>query len=80
MQRNQIAMRAQQDLAKLDREITDHRRRTNAQINNQMFHNLMGTEEFVNPITKKVEVGSENPVLAEVSPPRACLDGPTGRL
>jgi hypothetical protein len=58
MQRNQIAMRAQQDIAKLDREITEHRRRTNAEINNQTFHNLMGTEEYVNPLTKKVEVGS----------------------
>ncbi len=32
MQRNQIAIRAQQDIAKLDREITEHRRRTNAEI------------------------------------------------
>jgi len=58
MQRNQIAVRAQQDIAKLDREITEHRRRTNAEINNQSFHNLMGTEEYVNPLTRKVEVGS----------------------
>jgi hypothetical protein len=58
MQRGGIALRAQQDIAKLDREITEHRRRTNAEINNQTFHTLMGTEEYVNPLTKKVEVGS----------------------
>jgi hypothetical protein len=56
--RNEIAIRTQQEIARLDREIVEHRRRTNSEINNQMFHNLMGTEEYVNPISKKVEVGS----------------------
>lgn len=58
IQRNEIAIRSQQDIQRLDREITEHRRRTNAEIQNQMFHNLMGTDEYVNPLTKKVEVGS----------------------
>jgi hypothetical protein len=58
LDRNHIAKRAQDEIARIDREITDHRRRTNAEINNQMYHNLMGTEEYVNPITKKVETGS----------------------
>lgn len=58
MQRNEIAIRTQQDIARLDREIVEHRRRTNAEINNQMYHTLMGTEEYVNPITRKVETGS----------------------
>ena len=56
--RGEIALRTQQDLARLDREIVEHRQRTNAEINNQAFHNLMRTEEYVNPITRKVEVGS----------------------
>lgn len=56
--RNEIAVRTQQEIARLDREIVEHRRRTNAEINNQMYHNLMRTEEYVNPLTKKVEVGS----------------------
>lgn len=56
--RNEIAIRSQQDVARLDREIVEHRRRTHAEINNQMFHNLMGTDEYVNPVSKKVEVGS----------------------
>jgi hypothetical protein len=58
--RNEIHIRTQEEIARLDREIVEHRRRTNAEINNQMFHNLMGTEEYVNPITKKVEVGSNS--------------------
>jgi hypothetical protein len=58
IQRNEIALRTQQEIQRLDREIVEHRRRTNAEINNQMYHNLMRTEEYVNPITKEVEVGS----------------------
>lgn len=56
--RSEIALRTQQELARLDREILEHRRRTNAEINNQAFHNLMRTEEYVNPITRKTEIGS----------------------
>ena len=58
IQRNEIAIRSQQDIERLDREITEHRRRTNSEIQNQTFHNLMGTDEYVNPLTKKVETGS----------------------
>lgn len=57
--RGEIALHTQQELARLDREMVEHRQRTNAEINNQAFHNLMRTEEYVNPITKKVEVGSQ---------------------
>ncbi|MBI4906553.1 MAG: hypothetical protein HY820_23190 [Acidobacteria bacterium] len=58
MERNEIALRTQHEIQKLEREIVEHRRRTNAEINNQMHHNLMRTEEYVNPHTKEVEVGS----------------------
>ncbi len=58
IQRNEIALRTQQEIQRLDREIVEHRRRTNAEINNQMYHNLMRTEEYVNPLTKQVEIGS----------------------
>ncbi|MBL8176372.1 MAG: hypothetical protein JNK48_16975 [Bryobacterales bacterium] len=58
IQRNEIAIRTQEEVTRLDREIVEHRRRTNAEINNQMYHNLMGTEEYVNPLSKRVEVGS----------------------
>jgi hypothetical protein len=56
--RSEIALRTQQEIARLDREIVEHRRRTNAEINNQMYHSLMGTDEYVNPLTRKVETGS----------------------
>jgi hypothetical protein len=58
IQRNEIALHTQQEIQRLDQEIVEHRRRTNAEINNQMYHNLMRTEEYVNPLTKEVEVGS----------------------
>lgn len=58
IERNEIALRTQQEIQRLDREIVDHRSRTNAEINNQMYHNLMRTEEYVNPLTKEVEAGS----------------------
>ena len=58
IQRGDIAIKTQQDIARLDREIVEHRRRTNSEINNQMYHNLMGTEEYVNPLTRKTEIGS----------------------
>jgi len=58
IQRGEIARRTQEEIARLDREIVENRRRTNAEIQNQMHHNLMGTEEYVNPITREIEVGS----------------------
>jgi len=44
MQRSQIALRTQQEVQRLDREMVEHRQRTNAEIDSQMFHNLMRTE------------------------------------
>ena len=58
IKRNEIAIRTQEEIQRLDREIVEHRRRTNSEINNQMYHNLMGTDEYVNPHTKRVEIGS----------------------
>ena len=50
-------MNEHSEIARLDREITEPRR-TNVEIDKQMYHSLMGTEEYVNPLTKKTEVGS----------------------
>jgi hypothetical protein len=58
MQRGDIAIKTQQEIARLDQEIVEHRRRTNAEINNQAYHNLMGTEEYINPLNKNTEIGS----------------------
>lgn len=45
-------------LQQMDAEITQHQAQTNAQINNDMFKNLTGQEEFRNPYTNEVETGS----------------------
>ena len=58
MQRSEIAAQTQRDLAELDKQITDHRRTTNSEIHNDMFLTLTDQEEYVNPYTKEVEVGS----------------------
>jgi hypothetical protein len=58
MIRSGIAMDLQRYLADIDRQITDHRQRTNAEINNDAYLNLTGQEEYVNPYTNKVERGS----------------------
>jgi len=58
LQRSQIVIDTQRELARIDREITAHRQRTNAEINNDMFLTLNNQEEYINPYTNKVEVGS----------------------
>jgi len=58
MQRSQIVIDTQREIQRIDREITEHRRITNAEINNDMFLNLTEQEEYVNPYTKEVEIGS----------------------
>lgn len=45
-------------LQQMDAEITNHKAQTNAQINNDMFLNLTGQEEYVNPYDNKIETGS----------------------
>ena len=49
VKRNEIAIRSQEEIARLDREIAEHRRRTNSEINNQMYRNVMGTENTLTP-------------------------------
>ncbi len=55
IQRGEIARQTQQEIARIDREIVEHRRNTNAEINNDMFLTLTGQEDFVNPFTNEVE-------------------------
>jgi len=43
----------------LDQEILENQRRTNYEINNDMFLTLMEQEEYVNPYTGDVEIGSD---------------------
>jgi hypothetical protein len=56
--RSGIAMDTQRYIADVDRQITEHRQRTNAEINNDAYLTLTGQEEYVNPFTNKVEQGS----------------------
>ncbi len=53
-----IALETQQAVAQIDREITEHRARTNTEINNDMFLNLTGQEDYTNPFTGETERGT----------------------
>jgi hypothetical protein len=53
-----IALQTQQAVAQIDREITEHRARTNAEINNDMYLNLTGQEDYTNPFNGETERGS----------------------
>lgn len=50
--------RTLQQMQDIDRQITDHRRKINAEIHNDMFLTLMEQEEYVNPFTGEAEMGS----------------------
>ena len=51
-------LQIQQQMQQVDREIQENRMRTNAEIMNDNYLNLMELEEYVNPITNEVETGS----------------------
>ncbi len=42
----------------LDRDITAHRQQTNAEIQNDMYLTLTDQEEYINPYTNEVEIGT----------------------
>ena len=58
VKRGQIMIKTEQEIQRIGREIAEHRRRTNAEINNDCFLVLTDQEEYVNPHTKQVETGS----------------------
>ena len=58
VQRNQIQKETLDRLRELDNEILESQRKTNSQINHDMFLNITGQEEYVNPYTKQTETGS----------------------
>ena len=53
-----IALQTQREVARLDSEIAEHRSRTNSEINNDMYLNLTGQEDFTNPFTGETERGT----------------------
>lgn len=59
MIRNKILDKTQKEIQQIGREIAEHRYRTNAEIQNDMFLTLMGQEEYVNPYTKEIEIGTD---------------------
>jgi hypothetical protein len=55
---SQIALKTQQDIATIEKEICEHRARTNSEINNDMYLNLTGQEDYKNPFTGETERGT----------------------
>ena len=55
---SQIAIQTQRDVERIDKEITEHRARTNSEINNDMYLNLTGQEDYTNPFTGETERGT----------------------
>ncbi len=53
-----IALQTQQDIERMDREITEQRSHTNSEINNDMYLNLTGQEDYSNPFTGETERGT----------------------
>ena len=57
-QRGEIVLETQREAQRIGREITEHRQKTNAEIHNDMFLTLTEQEEYVNPYTNEIEIGS----------------------
>lgn len=55
---SQIAMKTRQEIAKIEKEICEHRANTNSEINNDMYLNLTGQEDYTNPFTGETERGT----------------------
>jgi hypothetical protein len=55
---SQVAIKTQQDIARIEKEISDHRANTNSEINNDMYLNLTGQEDYTNPFTGETERGT----------------------
>lgn len=58
LKRAGIVLQTQQEIQRLDQEIVANRQATNAEIHHDLFLTLTDQEEYVNPFTKEVEVGS----------------------
>jgi len=58
VRRGEIVLRTQREIQRIEQEIVDHRQRTMAEIANDGYLNLTGQEEYVNPYTGEVELGT----------------------
>lgn len=57
--RSEIALNTQKEIEKIGREISSHRQKTNSEIHNDMFLTLTEQEEYINPYTNEIEVGTD---------------------
>ncbi len=58
IKRGQIVLDTQREIQRIEQDIVSHQQKTNAEIHNDMFLTLTDQEEYVNPYTNEVEVGS----------------------
>jgi hypothetical protein len=56
--RDRKMLEIQHQIQEIDRQMVEHQQRTNAEIQNDAFLTLMEQEEYLNPYTQEVEVGS----------------------
>ena len=56
--REQRMLQLQRQMQDVDRQITEHRARTNAEIHNDAYLTMMEQEEYINPFTNQPETGS----------------------
>jgi len=58
--RGEIVAETQKQIQEIERQMTENRRKTNAEINKDMYLTVTGQSEYVNPFTKEVEVDSDD--------------------
>jgi len=58
IQRGEMAWKNQQEINRIAEEIVAHRRETNAEIRNDMYLTMTDQEEYINPYTNEIDVGS----------------------
>ena len=58
LQRTKIYQDTQREIQRIGDEIAKHRQQTVSEIHNDVFLTLTEQEEYVNPYTKQVELGS----------------------
>lgn len=58
IQRGQIVQQTQQEIQRIEREILDNQRKTNAEIQKGMYLTVTAQGEYYNPYTKETEIGS----------------------
>ena len=57
--RGEIAANTQKEIERIGREINSHRTKTNSEIQNDMYLTLTEQEEYINPYTNEVEIGTD---------------------